>query len=41
MAAGSLLLRVMLDAPVERRPEMLASRARACARRFLRAYAPD
>lgn len=40
MAAGSLLLRVMLDAPTERRPEMLAARARECARRFLRAYAP-
>jgi AcrR family transcriptional regulator len=40
MAAGSLLMRVMLDAPVERRPEMLSARARACARRFLRAYAP-
>lgn len=40
MAAGSVLLRVMLDAPVERRPEMIAARARECARRFMRAYAP-
>ncbi|KAF0179542.1 MAG: TetR family transcriptional regulator [Alphaproteobacteria bacterium] len=40
MAAGSVLLRVMLDAPTERRPEKIAARARECARRFLRAYAP-
>lgn len=39
MAAGSVLLRVMLDAPTERRPEKLVARARECARRFLRAYA--
>ncbi|MBL8557662.1 MAG: TetR/AcrR family transcriptional regulator [Hyphomonadaceae bacterium] len=41
MAAGSVVLRVMLDAPVERRPAMIAARAASCARRFLRAYAPD
>lgn len=40
MAAGSLLLRVLLSAPVERRPEAIAERARACARRFIKAYAP-
>ncbi len=40
MAVGSLLLRIMLDAPVERRPEILKARARECAQRFLRAYAP-
>lgn len=39
MAVGSLLLKIMLDVPIERRPEMLAARARDCARRFLRAYA--
>ena len=39
MAAGSLLLRLMLDAPIDRAPERLAARARACAQRFLRAYA--
>ena len=41
MAAGSVVLRVMLDAPVERRPALIAARAVSCARRFLRAYAPD
>lgn len=41
MAAGSLLLRILLDAPVERSKEVLAKRARACARRFMRAYAPN
>jgi AcrR family transcriptional regulator len=41
MAAGSVILRVLLDAPVERRAHVLAARARECARRFLRAYAPD
>lgn len=40
MAAGAILLRMMLDAPLERRPEKVAARARECARRFLRAYAP-
>lgn len=41
MAAGSLLIRIMLDAPVERRPDKILSRARECAQRFMRAYAPD
>lgn len=40
MAAGALLIRIMLDAPVERRPEKILSRARECALRFMRAYAP-
>lgn len=40
MAAGSILLRVMLDAPTERGPAKIRARARECARRFLRAYAP-
>jgi len=40
MAAGSVLLRVMLDAPTERRADRVSARARECARRFLRAYAP-
>ena len=39
MAVGSLLLKIMMDVPVERRADMLAARARDCARRFLRAYA--
>lgn len=39
MAVGSLILKVMLEVPVERRLEMLEVRARECARRFLRAYA--
>ncbi len=38
MAAGALLLRIMLNAPIDRRTEHLQARARECARRFLRAY---
>lgn len=41
MASGSLLLRILLDAPVERRREILERRARACAQRFIRAFAPE
>lgn len=41
MAGGSVLLRVLLAAPVEQRPELVAARARECARRFIKAYAPD
>ncbi|MDX2233133.1 MAG: TetR/AcrR family transcriptional regulator [Hyphomonadaceae bacterium] len=40
MAVGATFLRVMLDVPVERRPEHIAARARDCAYRFVRAYAP-
>lgn len=40
MAAGDTIMRVLLGAPVERSPERIEARARACARRFIRAYAP-
>jgi TetR/AcrR family transcriptional regulator, mexJK operon transcriptional repressor len=40
MIAGGLMQRVLLNAPIDRRPEHVAAKARACARRFLRAYAP-
>jgi TetR/AcrR family transcriptional regulator, mexJK operon transcriptional repressor len=39
MAVGATIMRVMLDAPVERRPDLIRARARECARRFVRAYA--
>jgi TetR/AcrR family transcriptional regulator, mexJK operon transcriptional repressor len=41
MVAGGLMQRVLLDAPVDRSPEHIARKARACAQRFLRAYAPS
>lgn len=41
MAAGATIMRVLLDSPVERRSDRIAARARECARRFIRAYAPQ
>lgn len=40
MAAGALIQRVVMDAKLERGPSVTARRARSCARRFIRAYAP-
>jgi AcrR family transcriptional regulator len=40
MAAGSTILRIVMDSRQERTPEQIAARARSCARRFIRAYAP-
>jgi AcrR family transcriptional regulator len=40
MAAGSTIMRIVLDSALERRPEEVAARARSCARRFIRAYTP-
>jgi TetR/AcrR family transcriptional regulator, mexJK operon transcriptional repressor len=41
MVIGHRHLRLMFDLEVERRPEVLMQTARAAARRFMRAYAPD
>ena len=40
MATGALLLRLILDGPDTRSNAEISARARECARRFLRAYAP-
>jgi TetR/AcrR family transcriptional regulator, mexJK operon transcriptional repressor len=40
MAAGSTIMRVVMDSALQRTPEQVAARARSCARRFIRAYAP-
>jgi AcrR family transcriptional regulator len=40
MAVGALAMRQMFDAPFDRDAGVIAARARRCAQRFLKAYAP-